>query len=132
MWKFYGKAQFPHSFGWLARNFAETVPFHIRKFGEITAFYAVGLSMFLWKLSFLGISRFLTILQKTLLRQFATSVLSETSFSFSIKVFFYLDLVFFNRKDFIVCQKLLCVSNWDQQNEFSFLSVTKKCKSFFA
>ena len=26
--KFYGKAQFPHSFGRIARNYAETVPFH--------------------------------------------------------------------------------------------------------
>ena len=26
--KFCGKAQFPHSFGWIARNSAETVPFH--------------------------------------------------------------------------------------------------------
>ena len=28
VWKFYGKAQFPHSFGRIARNYAETVPFH--------------------------------------------------------------------------------------------------------
>ena len=26
--KFCGKAQFPHSFGRIARNYAETVPFH--------------------------------------------------------------------------------------------------------
>ena len=26
--KFWGKAQFPHSFGRIARNYAETVPFH--------------------------------------------------------------------------------------------------------
>ena len=26
MWEFCGKAQFPHSFGWFARNDAETVP----------------------------------------------------------------------------------------------------------
>ena len=26
--EFCGKAQFPHSFGWIARNYAETVPFH--------------------------------------------------------------------------------------------------------
>ena len=30
MWKFCGKAQFPHGFGQIARNYAETVPF--RKF----------------------------------------------------------------------------------------------------
>ena len=28
VWKFCGMAQFPHSFGRLARNYAETVPFH--------------------------------------------------------------------------------------------------------
>ena len=28
VWKFCGKAQFPHSFGWFSRNYAETVPFH--------------------------------------------------------------------------------------------------------
>ena len=28
MWKFYGKAQFPHGFGWFAWNYAETVLFH--------------------------------------------------------------------------------------------------------
>ena len=28
VWKFCGKAQFPHSFGQIARNYAETVPFH--------------------------------------------------------------------------------------------------------
>ena len=27
VWKFFGKAQFPHSFGGFARNYAETVPF---------------------------------------------------------------------------------------------------------
>ena len=27
LWKSYGKAQFPHSFGQIARNYAETVPF---------------------------------------------------------------------------------------------------------
>ena len=27
MWKFCGKAQFPHDFGQFARNYAETVPF---------------------------------------------------------------------------------------------------------
>ena len=42
--KFCGKAQFPHSFGGLAQNYAETVPlqkFHTRKLGEITVFYEV-------------------------------------------------------------------------------------------
>ena len=28
VWKFCGKAQFPHSFGRFARNYAETMPFH--------------------------------------------------------------------------------------------------------
>ena len=28
VWKFRGKAQFPHSFGQIAQNYAETVPFH--------------------------------------------------------------------------------------------------------
>ena len=28
VWKFCGKAQFPNSFGRIARNYAETVPFH--------------------------------------------------------------------------------------------------------
>ena len=28
MWKFCGKAQFPHSFGRIARNYAETVSCH--------------------------------------------------------------------------------------------------------
>ena len=28
VWKFCGKAQFPHSFGRSVRNYAETVPFH--------------------------------------------------------------------------------------------------------
>ena len=27
VWKFCGKAQFPHSFGQIARNYVETVPF---------------------------------------------------------------------------------------------------------
>ena len=27
VWKFCGKAQFPHSFGQIARKYAETVPF---------------------------------------------------------------------------------------------------------
>ena len=28
VWKFCGKAQFPHSFGRITRNYSETVPFH--------------------------------------------------------------------------------------------------------
>ena len=28
VWKFCGKTQFLHSFGWIAQNYAETVPFH--------------------------------------------------------------------------------------------------------
>ena len=28
VWKLCGKVQFPDSFGWFARNYAETVPFH--------------------------------------------------------------------------------------------------------
>ena len=28
VWKFCGKAQFPHSFGRVTRKYAETVPFH--------------------------------------------------------------------------------------------------------
>ena len=28
VWKFCGKAQFPNSFGQIAQNYAETVPFH--------------------------------------------------------------------------------------------------------
>ena len=45
-WKFCGKAQFPHSFGRFAWNYAETVfsqNFRTRKLGEITVFYAVQL-----------------------------------------------------------------------------------------
>ena len=44
LWKFYGKAQFPHSFGRFARNYAEIVfpqNFHTRKLGEITVLFAV-------------------------------------------------------------------------------------------
>ena len=48
LWKFCGKAQISHSFGRIARNYAETVPFqknfHIRKLGEITVFFTVILS----------------------------------------------------------------------------------------
>ena len=28
VWKFCGKAQFPYNFGWIARSYTETVPFH--------------------------------------------------------------------------------------------------------
>ena len=42
LWKLCKKAQFPRSFGRIARNYAETVPFHkvfhTRKLGEITVF----------------------------------------------------------------------------------------------
>ena len=42
MWKFCVKAQFQHSFGQIARNYAETVPLDCaRKLGEITVFCAV-------------------------------------------------------------------------------------------
>ena len=44
VWKFCGKAQFPHSFGRIARNYAETAfpqNFDTRKLGEITVFFAV-------------------------------------------------------------------------------------------
>ena len=42
VWKFCGKAQFPHSFGQIARNYAEIVPFRkISTPGEITVFFAV-------------------------------------------------------------------------------------------
>ena len=47
VWKFCRKAQFPHSFGRIARNYAETVPFrknaHTTKLVEITVFYAMTL-----------------------------------------------------------------------------------------
>ena len=45
MWKFCGKAQFPQSFGRIARNSAKTVfpqNLHVRDFGEITGFYVVN------------------------------------------------------------------------------------------
>ena len=44
VWKFCGKAQFSHSFGRFARNYAETAfpqNFITRKLGEIMVFYAV-------------------------------------------------------------------------------------------
>ena len=46
VWKFCRSTQFPHSFGWIARNYAETAfpqNFHTRKLGEITVFFAVHL-----------------------------------------------------------------------------------------
>ena len=49
VWKFCGKPQFPHSFGRIARIYAETVfpqNVQIRTLGEITVFYAVCLSVF--------------------------------------------------------------------------------------
>ena len=44
VWKFRGKAQFPHSFRRIAWNYVETAfpqNFHTRKLGEITVFFAV-------------------------------------------------------------------------------------------
>ena len=44
VWKFCGNAQFLHSFGRFAQNYAQTVPFKNflpRKLNEITVFYAV-------------------------------------------------------------------------------------------
>ena len=51
--KLYGRAQFPHSFGQLARNYVETVLLqncHITKFGEITAYHGDFLKNFMRKL----------------------------------------------------------------------------------
>ena len=39
MWKFNGKVQFPHSFGRIARSFAETVPFHKFSYRKIRRNY---------------------------------------------------------------------------------------------
>ena len=47
VWKFFGKAQFPHSFGRIARNCENCAfpqNFYTRKLGEITVFYAVMMS----------------------------------------------------------------------------------------
>ena len=44
MWKFFGKAQFLHSFRRITQNYAETVPFHkfsTLEIGEITVFFVV-------------------------------------------------------------------------------------------
>ena len=41
VWKFCGKVKFPQSFGRIVRNYAETVPFRIRKLAEITVFFVV-------------------------------------------------------------------------------------------
>ena len=41
VWKFCGKAQFPHSFGRVTRNYGETVHSHTWKLGEIKIFFAV-------------------------------------------------------------------------------------------
>ena len=41
VWKFCGKAQFPHSFGRFARNYAETVPFHKFPHHEIRWNYCI-------------------------------------------------------------------------------------------
>ena len=51
--KLYGRAQFPHNFGQLARNYVETVFLqncHITKFGEITAYHGDFLKNFMRKL----------------------------------------------------------------------------------
>ena len=45
LWKFCGKAQFPHSLGRIARKYAETAfpqNFRTKKLGEITVFYAMN------------------------------------------------------------------------------------------
>ena len=41
VWKFYGKIQFPHSFGRFGRNCAFPQNFHTRKLGEIKIFFLV-------------------------------------------------------------------------------------------
>ena len=41
--KFCGKEQFPHSFAWFARNYAETVPFH--KFSTPGNFMKIFISL---------------------------------------------------------------------------------------
>ena len=38
VWKFCGNAEFPQSFGQIARHYAETLPFHTRKLGECINF----------------------------------------------------------------------------------------------
>ena len=84
--------------------------------------------------SYLGISRFLTILEKKLLRQFATSASSETKFSSSIKVIFSLDLVFSERKGLIVCQNfLLSVMSFSFRwaNYFFFSFRNSETRQFF-
>ena len=47
VWKFCGKAKFPHSFGRFARNYARDCAFpqnfHTMKLGEITVFYEVSI-----------------------------------------------------------------------------------------
>ena len=46
VWKFCGKAQFPHSFGRFAGNCAIPQNFHTRKSGEITVFFAAIVIIF--------------------------------------------------------------------------------------
>ena len=41
VWRFCGKAKFPHSFGRTTQNFTFPQNFHTRKSGEITLFFAV-------------------------------------------------------------------------------------------
>ena len=58
----------------------------------------------------------------------------DCSFTFSIKLFFSLNFVFFNRKGFIVCQNFLLFVTFFTLKlaKYFFLFVTKKRKSFFA
>ena len=61
MWKFCGKAQLPHGFGWSARHYEETVfpqNFRTRKLGENMVFYEV---YFISSLQFLKILKSLQI-----------------------------------------------------------------------
>ena len=45
VWKFCGKTQFPHNFGWIVRNFVETVPFHKLPHPEIRWNYSTFCSV---------------------------------------------------------------------------------------
>ena len=49
IWVFYGKTQFPHSFVQIARNYAETVPFHKTTTpGNYYSYYYSSRSFFLY------------------------------------------------------------------------------------
>ena len=52
VWKFCGKAQFPHSFGRIPQNYTGAFPqnSHTRKLGEITVFFAVPLVIISYKI----------------------------------------------------------------------------------